>query len=543
MFKKKKQEELEDDQMVLTDELTVDLPDIAESAKKPKKKLPGWVILPILAVVVLIFIVGSKMSGASANSVAQLGTVAVETGDVKEVYSTSGTLESGKTKTFYSPVNAPVKTCDVKVGEAVKKGTVLVTFDTSTLEQDNKQSELNALATKYTNQDTVEQSGRSAQSAKEAQSQSAASVSSLKSQIQDKQKEVDKMQKALSASGKTAAKNAAKASEIQQKMQDNLDAQSEQKAIKENAERQLKNLDTGDKDYASLQDAAAKATDSISQLEIAYRKLENKLNAVGGTDNSSEAAALEAATQELKSLKASLKEMGSSSTGSSANTGITGAQQKNMEVSEELAELAQMSTEELLKLGKEGIKAEFDGVISDVQVLEGSAAVQGGQLFTLVSNKDVNVKLEVSASDYDKLKVGNEAEIKVGQNTYKGKLASVDKIALPNEKGNPVIGAVVHIDNPDEEICIGVSAKVSMTVAEKKEVLCLPNEVVNTSAEGDFVYIIKKGIVEKQMVELGVASGSMVEIVSGLTEGNQVISDVSGDVEEGMQAIGISGKE
>ena len=40
-------------------------------------------------------------------------------------------------------------------------------------------------------------------------------------------------------------------------------------------------------------------------------------------------------------------------------------------------------------------------------------------------------------------------------------------------------------------------------------------------------------------MELGIASDSQVEIQSGLKEGDQVISDVSGEVREGMKATGI----
>ena len=50
-------------------------------------------------------------------------------------------------------------------------------------------------------------------------------------------------------------------------------------------------------------------------------------------------------------------------------------------------------TEELLNKGREGIKAEFDGIIANVQAVEGSSAVQGGELFTLVSSKDVYSKV------------------------------------------------------------------------------------------------------------------------------------------------------
>ena len=68
--------------------------------------------------------------------------------------------------------------------------------------------------------------------------------------------------------------------------------------------------------------------------------------------------------------------------------------------------------------------------------------VQGGELFTLASTKEVCVKLEVSANDFDNLVIGSSADIKIGQYSYQGTLKSVNKIAVLNQKGNPVIRCV-----------------------------------------------------------------------------------------------------
>lgn len=505
---------------------------------KVKKKLPGWVIIPILLVLILIFAGISKLTSGTGKS-PQLQVTNVEKGDVKAVYNMSGIVESTNTKVFYSPVNAPILACNAQVGEQVKAGDVLITYDVTNLERSNRESKLNTLSAKYMNQDTVDKSNLAAKSAEQSKAQLASSIQNLQSQISSKEAEVQQLKEATEGASAEASANASKASEIQQKMQTNLNSQSTQKAAKENAERQLACMDRSDPDYAQksqeLVTAAETATNSLSGLEQEYRSLEQQFNQIGSSDASSAAQAYAAASGELENLKASLVDLQNTTAGS-VDTGLTGAQVKNMKVTENLAELAQLSTEELLDKGREGIRAEFDGIISDVKAVVGSDAVQGGELFTLVSNKDVDVVLEVPAGDFDNLQIGNKAEIKVGKKTYEGTLDSIDKIALPNEKGNPVIGAKVHIENPDEDIYIGVNAKVSMITAEKKNVLCLPNEVVNTSSEGDFVYVLRDGVVKKQMVGLGVTSDNKVEIISGLKAGDEVVSDVSGDVVEGMKA-------
>lgn len=168
-----------------------------------------------------------------------------------------------------------------------------------------------------------------------------------------------------------------------------------------------------------------------------------------------------------------------------------------MQVSENLAELAGLSTEELLAKGKEGVRAEFDGVIADTKLVASGMVVQEVSYLLWQSTKEVMCKAGSIRQCFDNLVIGSSADIKIGQYSYQGTLKSVNKIAVLNQKGNPVIGAEIHVDNPDENICIGVSAKVELAVADKEMVLCIPSEVVNTSADGDFVYVLRDGIVEK----------------------------------------------
>ena len=49
-------------------------------------------------------------------------------------------------------------------------------------------------------------------------------------------------------------------------------------------------------------------------------------------------------------------------------------------------------------------------------------------------------------------KEGQKATITLGDNTYQGTLTKINKVAIPNGEGTPMIGATVKIDNPDENI-------------------------------------------------------------------------------------------
>ncbi|MEY8506981.1 efflux RND transporter periplasmic adaptor subunit [Lachnospiraceae bacterium 42-17] len=541
MFKKKNKDESLQNEVSQNEIIQNDLIQGGKSdaVRAPKKKLPGWMIIPILAVLAFVIWGITKLAPSESGGTA-LAVVTAEKGNVRQTYNTSGTIESERTKVFYSPVNAPIAKCSAKAGTEVKAGEMLVTFDVTNLERDNEQSKLNELSAKYSNQDAIEQSNRAAASAAQAEAQAAQAESTLRNRISEKQNQVNQLEQAANAASSEALDNAAKAEELQQKLQENLDQQSTQRAEKENADRELANLapDAEETKKEEVRKRAEEATNALSTLEQEYRTLEQQLGQIGGTDASGIMQELAAAKQELDALNASLTDLQNSKS-PSVDTGLTGGQKSNMQVTENLAELTALTTEELLNKGREGIKAEFDGIIANVQAVEGSSAVQGGELFTLVSSKDVYVSLEVPANDFDNLKAGSRAEVKIGKKTYTGKLDSIDRIALPNDKGNPVIKARVHITNPDENVYIGVNAKVSLNVAEAENVLSLPVEVINTAADGDFVYVLQGGVVKKQPVELGVLSGSRAEIISGLEEGAEVVSDTGGNITEGMKASAV----
>ena len=164
---------------------------------RKRKKLPGWFIIPILVLIGFICFGASKLLEGNSGG-KKLKVVEAGREDVKEIYNTSGIIESDKTKIFYSPVNAPIKTMKAKIGESVKKGDLLVTFDTENLERDNQTSKLNSLATRYTNQDTKEQSNRAAENMSKAKKQASANISDLNKQIKKKKEEIKKLKDQVS---------------------------------------------------------------------------------------------------------------------------------------------------------------------------------------------------------------------------------------------------------------------------------------------------------------------------------------------------------
>lgn len=520
----------------------------------PKKKLPSWVIFPILGAVLLVSFVLYALFGKKDDSsdMQTLSVVEVKKGNIREVYNSSGTIESENTKTYYSPVTAPITNLNAEVGKTVKAGDLLVTFDTANLERDNQQAQLNLQASYNTSQAARDKNAQAINAANAANADLAKQANALAEQANALKAKADaaKAQYDAQVLQNSTPEVQAKIAELQNRIQ----ALATQIQNTQNTISTLSVIyeGSGESYSAAIATPENKRTEAQKQL---ISDIDSYNKAIAGLPQlqSQQAAAekdLAALTtvadtgyQELyaqyETVYAQYEAAAGAAKTGNLNSGISSSETANLDISDNLAELAALTPSELLAKGREGMKADMDGVIASVELLQTNSAVQGAAVFSIASTENVRVKIEVSPDDYSKLKIGSTAVITVGDYKYEGTLADINKIAVKNAKGNPIIDARIHINNPDENICIGATAKVSMTAAQSDNVLVIPTEAVNASTDGDFVFVIKDSTVHKKAVELGNASTSEVEIISGLEEGDYVVNDLNVDLTEGMKAIGV----
>ena len=250
-------------------------------------------------------------------------------------------------------------------------------------------------------------------------------------------------------------------------------------------------------------------------------------------DTSALEAELEKAGNTLAELQSRLSSQ--QAVAESDPSAVTAEEKEKMEITNNLSELDQMSAQELVEAAKKGIKADFNGVITKVSIVEGATTALGTELFTLQNTDKINVNVNVSKYDYDKLKEGQSADITLAGKTYEGEVTSISHVATQNEKGASLISADVRIKNPDDDIFLGVDAKVTIHAEEADDVVVLPSEVVNIGKDGSFCYVIENGVITRRDITTGISSDDYVEVTEGIKEGDEVIRDL-GSLEEGMQA-------
>ena len=192
-----------------------------------------------------------------------------------------------------------------------------------------------------------------------------------------------------------------------------------------------------------------------------------------------------------------------------------------------------------LAAAQQGSRAEFDGIVTEVSTTQGASVAEGAQLFTVESDREVKVTVELSKYDLEKVKEGQEAEVTVAGTAYRGTVEKISRMAENNGQNKPVVKADIRIENPDGGLFLGVEGKASIHTAKAAGAVLVPYEAVNTDRNGDFCYVVKDGRIVRQDVVTGISNDTDVEIKEGIAAGDTVVTAADTELTEGMQAVPI----
>ena len=323
---------------------------------------------------------------------------------------------------------------------------------------------------------------------------------------------------------------------------ENTEALSQAEADRSNAQVEYQNAQAVYEDYKTQMPPAPLLSDFTGASDLVTDGTGSDFSDTpsgdlsGGTvsvDTSGIEIALEQASSDLAELQSELASQ--EAIAEADPNAVTKEEKEKMKITNNLSELEKMSAKELVESAKNGVTADFNGVISKVTVVEGSTVTQGMELFTLQNTDKVDVDVNISKYDYDKIQENQKAEITLAGKKYKGTVTSVSHIATQNEKGASLISARVRIDDPDENVFLGVDAKVTIQADKAEDVLVLPAEVVNIGKQGSFCYVLEDGVIARKNIETGLSSDDYIEVTEGIAEGDTVIRDI-GTLQEGMPA-------
>ena len=286
-------------------------------------------------------------------------------------------------------------------------------------------------------------------------------------------------------------------------------AVSQAQAAVSDAQRKL-----ADDRAASLPDTA------ISADEAAVRQAQRALATArqqASTANSQAAAAVETARLNVQSAQLSY-----TGTTTVNNNALVAADRAAVSQAETGVANAQTTLDRLT------LTAPISGTVSSVSIQPGD--VVSGTVIMLRSD-DVEVTASVTESDLPAVKVGQPAAVTIAAlgASAKGSVAEVD-LAGATKSASGVVSYTVTISLPSVPplAAPAMTADVDITTATAAHVLAVPASAVGGTAGAYTVQVFDgPGAVRTVPVDVGLMTGSLAEIRSGLTAGTTVVTGVA----------------
>ena len=472
----------------------------------------------------------------------------VTAGDITETLKLSGTVNSENQASFEILDGTYVKSVNVRVGDAVKKGDVLATFDTSSLSDivSQKRENYNAAMSQY----------RKYASNANA---SVAQLESLSKQIEQKQQEIEKLS-------------------------EKVDAAKPKDDTKEtiSLKKQLTELLGDSKLAAEIVDRLFSSGTQVSEI---LQHLENIINGANNQISSiidlisasDEEKQLISAQLELVELKArqSILKLQSGDTLASLYLSVAESAKNDLD-----------STVEAVNALKKGWVAENDGVVREINIVSGetyhtpksnstvsldsidissllSSATSDTKDFSGIINQlfpgtpggivveyyPLSATFSVSGKDIYKIKLDQPVEITGATGKkFSGYVSFISPTAsesasssitslLGSTSGGSEVEAKAMIEQPDKSIIIGLSVDMSIKLETQKNATLVPVESIQYEDGKSYIYLYDPDskTVKKTEVTTGLFDGERYQILSGCSVGDKIVKIPSEDIEDGQK--------
>lgn len=201
-------------------------------------------------------------------------------------------------------------------------------------------------------------------------------------------------------------------------------------------------------------------------------------------------------------------------------------------------ENAVLKRDQLLTSTEEStICAPIGGIVEAINVAVGSTAGTSSPVASIVDLKELVLEVTVDEYDIGKIKLGQTAVVSIealAGSLFEGTVTHVGKIG-ETKSGVVLFPVRIAINNPTSDLRPGMSAEAEVIVERAEGVLAVPNSALEMRA-GSYVARVfdADGNVEFVPVQIGMRTSTLTEIVSGLSEGDEVAVP-------GASAIGIPG--
>lgn len=176
------------------------------------------------------------------------------------------------------------------------------------------------------------------------------------------------------------------------------------------------------------------------------------------------------------------------------------------------------------RLAKMRIVAPFDGVVGIRNVSIGDYVKDGTDLINVEDIRTVKADFRLPERYLPQLKAGLPVELTADALPGSRYAGTVDAINPRVDASGRSLEVRARLDNTDGRLRPGMFARVRVLLGDRPNALMVPEESVVPLGEDFFVYTVADGKAKRVRVKLGVRRDAQVELLEGVSAGEQVIT-------------------
>ena len=189
------------------------------------------------------------------------------------------------------------------------------------------------------------------------------------------------------------------------------------------------------------------------------------------------------------------------------------------------------------QLGYTEIRSPIDGVVTDRPLFAGETAPAGTPVITVMDTSALLAKLHIAQIQAQQLSLGAAASVTI-PGVPDPVAAKVSLISPALDPGSTTVEVWLRVENPKGLFKAGTAVRAFITGRTDPSALLIPSDAIQTGSDGttkSVMVIAADGNAHKHPVTLGIQTSEFVQVLSGLTTADNVITTGAYGLDDGTK--------
>jgi membrane fusion protein (multidrug efflux system) len=169
------------------------------------------------------------------------------------------------------------------------------------------------------------------------------------------------------------------------------------------------------------------------------------------------------------------------------------------------------------------IRAPIDGLVANREVKLGQTIAVNDVAFRITDTRELLAHLQIPQAELGKIAAGHSATLTVDSTPNTQYVAKIARISPTIDTRNGTFRATAFIDNRSGELAPGMFARFTIAYEKHTDALVIPKRALVEEDDQTTVYVVADGQVTRRVIETGIESKGLVEVVEGLGFDEEIV--------------------